>query len=79
MACTSLVHLALHAVTEAPEDTSQDGQQAKDDHDEGWQHSMFEPALQGHQVGPNTYQRKSYTKQHYTCQGPQLLCHIHHF
>lgn len=76
---SSLVHLALHAVADGPEDSDEHSQEAEHNQNVGRDDPPREPVLclRGHQVGPDAGQCKSHTRQAHTGQGPQLLLHIH--
>lgn len=76
---SSLVHLALHAVADVPEDSDEHSQEAKQNHDVGMDDPAIVPVLrlQGRQICPDAGQKKSHTRQEQTGQGPQLLLHVH--
>jgi len=59
---SSLVHLALQAVTKGIYDPDEHSQKAEDNHDIYRNSLQTGGSLQGHQVGPNARQRESQSR-----------------
>lgn len=75
----ALVQLALHAVTDAPEDPNHSCQEAQHDHDVGRDRSPGEgdPSVLEPQVDPATGQHTSPHEEDGVSPSPQMLPNIH--